>query len=323
MRAVWLREFGPPEVLTIGEAPEPQAGPGQVVVQIAAAGITFVETQVRAGMMRIPGLGSNLPLIPGNGVAGTVISTGADVDPDFIGRRVVTSTGGSGGYAEQVAVDASALIPIPDELSFLEAVTLLADGRTAMALIEAARVNASERVLVPAAGGGVGSLLVQLVANAGGYVIAAAGEARKLELARELGAAVTVSYAEPEWIDQVRRATDDSGVDLAFDGVGGVIGRAAFELVAPGGRFVLFGLASGSVTDASLAEIFFRRLSQIATPQIRSPQHNRALIEQALAEAAAGRLRPVIGQTFPLEQTAVAHAAIESRATIGKTLLIP
>lgn len=323
MRAVWMREFGPPEVLMIGDAPDPEPGPGQVVVQVAAVSITFVETQVRAGTMRIPGQALQLPMIPGNGVSGVVIAVGDGVDGGLLGQHVVTSTGGSGSYAEQVRVDAGGLIPVPAGLDLRDAVASLADGRTALALFEAAQIKAGEWALVPAAGGGVGSLLVQLVAGAGAHVVAAAGEERKLDLARELGAAVTVNYAEPGWAERVRQATDGAGVDLAFDGVGGAIGRAAFELVAAGGRFLVFGLSSGSLTEASLTDVFYRGITLIGRLQIRSPEHNRALVERALAEAAAGRLRPVIGQTFPLEQAAAAHAAIESRATIGKTLLIP
>jgi len=324
MRAVWMREFGPPEVLVAGEAPDPSAGPDQVVVRVAAIGIPFVETQVRAGHSPRVGAEPRPPIIPGNGVGGTVIAVGDDVDPELIGRRFVTSTGGSGGYAEQVAVAAAGLIPVPDELDMLDAVALLADGRTALALARAAHIGAGDRVLVPAAGGGVGTLLIQLARNAGaGTIVAAAGSEEKRALARELGADQAIDYRQPDWTDQARRANGDAGFDVVFDGVGGTIGRAAFELTAPGGRYVIFGLSSGSLTEASLADIMFRGIIAIGGPQIRSAAQLRDLSADALREAAAGRLRPVIGQTFPLDQAAGAHAAIERRTTIGKTLLIP
>jgi NADPH2:quinone reductase len=182
MRAVWLREFGGPEVLTIGEAPDPVAGPGQVVVDVEYANITFVETQFRAS-----GKGPftvTLPMVPGNGVGGVVAAVGDEVGTDLLGTRVVTSTGGSGGYAERVAVDAAALFRVPEEVTLDVAVALLADGRTATMMTRAADIRPGDRVLVEAAAGGVGSLIVQLAKAAGAQVVAAAGGARKVAVAR-------------------------------------------------------------------------------------------------------------------------------------------
>ncbi|MGH2601710.1 MAG: zinc-binding dehydrogenase [Dehalococcoidia bacterium] len=316
MRAVWLKEFGGPEVLVAGEAPEPVAGPGQVLIDVAFANITFVETQFRAS-----GFGPykpELPMIPGNGVGGVVASVGAGVDPALAGRRVVSGTGGSGGYAERVAVDAEGLFEVPDGLGPDSAVALLADGRTAMWLVRAAGVRKGDRVLVEAAAGGVGTLLVQLARTAGATVIAAAGGARKVMLARAMGAAVVVDYREPDWPERVREAV--GGVDVVFDGVGGAIGRSVFELIERGGRMLSFGLASGEWANVS-EEAAAERGVTIVRPSPPTPQETHAFTESVLAEAAAGRLRPVIGQRFPLERAAEAHAAMESRATVGKTLL--
>ena len=312
MRAVWLREFGEPEVLTIGEAPDPVAGPGRVVVDVEFANITFVETQFRA-----TGGGpfaATLPMVPGNGVGGVVAAVGPGVPADLLGARVITSTGGSGGYAERAAVDATALFPVPAEVPLDVAVALLADGRTATMMTRAAGLRAGERVLVEAAAGGVGSLVVQLAKAAGATVVAAAGGARKLAVATELGADVTVDYTETGWPDRVGEP-----VDVVFDGVGGDIGRTAFGLLGPGGRMVSFGLASGSWTAVSDEEAAAREVTLVRPAA--SPDELRAYTESALAEAAAGRLRPIIGQRFPLAKAADAHRAIQSRATIGKTLL--
>lgn len=309
-----MREFGGPEVLVAGEAPEPVAGPGQVVIQVAYAGITFVETMIRATGFGEP----KLPMILGNGVGGLVSAVGQDVDPGLTGKRVISSTGGSGGYAERVAVEAAQLIEVPPSLELDAAVALLADGRTALLLIEAVGLREGERVLIEAAAGGVGSLLVQIARSAGATVIAAAGGERKTHLAHELGAELTVDYRDPDWADQVRTAFD--GVDVVFDGVGGTIARRAFELLAPGGRLISYGLASGAWADISPDEAATRGVSLLTLPR-PTPEASRAATERALAEAAAGRLRPVIGQRFPLERAADAHAAIESRATVGKTLL--
>lgn len=316
MRAVWLKEFGGPDVLVSAEAPDPVAGPGQVVIEVAFANITFVETQLRA-----TGAGPfvpELPMIPGNGVGGTVISTGSGVAPELAGRRVISSTGGSGAYAERVAVDAAGLIDVPDGLPLDDAVALLADGRTATLLVRTAEVRAGDRVLVEAAAGGVGTLLVQLARAAGATVIAAAGGARKVAVARDLGADLAVDYLEPGWADAVRQAA--GGVDVVFDGIGGALASTAFGLLDRGGRMLSFGRASGEWAAVPEEVAAVRGVTLLRTPTLNAAEL-RACTESALAEAVAGRLRPLIGQRFPLEQAGAAHAAIESRGTIGKTLL--
>ncbi len=310
-----MRQTGGPEVLVAGEAPDPVAGPGQVLIEVELANITFVETQLRAGSAPFA---LELPAIPGNGVGGTVAAIGPGVDQELAGRRVVSSMGGSGGYAERAVVDAAGVIAVPDGLGLDVALALLADGRTAVSLVRAAAPQAGERVLVEAAAGGVGSLLVQLSAAQGAEVVAAAGGERKLELARELGARVAVDYREPDWPERVREAC--GAVDVVFDGVGGDVARAALGLLAAGGRMVSFGLASGEWAQVSEEDAEARGI-ELVRPGRPTPAEQRELTESALAEAAAGRLRPVIGQRFPLERAADAHAAIESRATVGKTLL--
>jgi NADPH:quinone reductase len=312
MKAIWLHEFGGPEVLAIGDAPDPEAGAGQAVVDVAHANITFIETQFRA-----TGAGPfkpELPMIPGNGVGGEVAAVGEGVDPAIVGTRVVTSTGGSGGYAERVAVDAAGLIAVPDGLALDAAVALLADGRTATLLARAAAPRAGERVLVEAAAGGVGTLLVQLAKAAGAEVVACAGGPRKLGLARALGADACVDYGEDGWTEQA------GTVDVVFDGVGGEVGRAAFTLLGEGGRMVSFGLASGSWAGIDEAQAAARGVTLLGLSR-PTPETSREATESALAEAAAGRLRPVIGQRFPLARAADAHAAMAARETVGKTLL--
>ncbi|MCR6481647.1 zinc-binding dehydrogenase [Amycolatopsis sp. OK19-0408] len=310
MRAVWLREFGGPEVLVPGEAPDPVAGPGQVLVEVVFANITFVETQFRAGA---PGpFRATPPMIPGNGVGGVVSRVGEGVDPALTGQRVVTSTGGSGGYAQRVAVAAESVFAVPDALSLDAAAALLADGRTATGLVHATGVRPGDRVLVEAAAGGVGGLLVQLAKAAGASVVGAAGGPAKV--ASVVGADDVVDYLRADWAASVGE------VDVVFDGVGGAIGTTAFGLLRPGGRMASYGLAGGSWAEVSEVDAAARGVSLVRS--IGSPAELRGFTESALAEAAAGRLVPVIGQRFPLEQAADAHAVIESRATVGKTLLV-
>nr|WP_232283865.1 zinc-binding dehydrogenase [Saccharomonospora cyanea] len=313
---MWMREFGGPEVLVPGEAPDPEPTAGQALVRVAYANITFVETQYRRG-----GFGPfpvEPPIVPGNGVGGVVTRVGAGVDRNLVGKRVVSSLGGSGGYAEQVVVDAAALLSVPDKVALDDAVAVFADGRTALLVSDSAGVCRGERVLVEAAGGGVGSLLVQLSNAAGATVIAAAGDGRKRELAADLGAGVTVDYRDPRWVDEVRERV--GGVDVVFDAVGGEVGRAAFDLLGDGGRFVPFGAAGGGWTEVP-AEPAAERGVTVVPWSVPGPERLREYSRRALAEVAAGRLRPMIGRRFPLERAADAHRAIESRRVVGKTLL--
>ena len=315
MRAVWWKEFGGPEVLLPGAAPDPVPGPGQALIDVAYANITFVETQLRAGTGPFR---AEPPMIPGNGVGGVVAAVGPGVPETLVGTRVVGSTGGSGGYAERATVDAAALVEVPDGVRLDNAVALLADGRTAVLLVRSVGLRPGERVLVEAAAGGVGTLLVQLARNTGARVVGAAGGARKTEVVRSLGADLAVDYGAPDWTSRVRAAV--GAVDIVFDGVGGAIANSAFDLLDRGGRMCSFGLASGAWADLSKEAADARGVRLVSIPR-PTPAEARELTADALAEAVAGRLRPVIGQRFPLERAAEAHAAIEARSTVGKTLL--
>ncbi len=288
MRAVVIREFGPPEVLRAEDVPEPEGR----VVHVHYASITFVETQIRAGRPPIAAMAPELPAILGNGVGGLLD-----------GVPVVSTTGGSGGYAERAA--AADPIEVPPGLSLADATALLADGRTAIGLIEGVAIQPGETVLVEAAAGGVGGLLVQLAALAGARVI---GASSKPEAVR---AGMAVDYTRPGWADGLE-------LDVVFDGVGGEIGRAAFEALRPGGRMSSYGAAGGGFTQVADAEEREVSLVRGARP---TPEQMTARTREALRLAAAGELTPTIGQTFPLERAADAHAAIESRRTVGKTLL--
>jgi NADPH:quinone reductase len=315
VQAIVMEEFGGPEVLRFREVPDPVPGPGQVLVAVECAGITFVETQVRAGRgpagMPVP----QLPRVPGNGVGGRVVATGPDVDPDLVGTTVVTTTGGAGGYAQLAVAAAADVLPVPGGLALPDAVALLADGRTAVMLHRQAAPQPGEWVLVEAAAGGVGSLLVQLAVAAGARVVGAAGGAEKAAFAGSLGA-VGVDYSRPGWEHEVVAATGGRGVDLVYDGVGGQLGAQGMAAVRPGGRAQVYGMASGGWTEVPAGV-------DVVKGRAPTPAEIRAFAAEALAAAAAGRLRPVIGQTFPLADAARAHRAIEARATTGKTLLVP
>jgi NADPH:quinone reductase len=314
VRVVEVARFGGPEVLVAVDAPDPVPGPGEVVVEVAAADVLWVETMIRKGQ------GGDYfpvrpPYRPGSGVAGTVALVGEGVDPAWTGRRVVTRTGPHGGYAERAREPAEGLIPVPDAVAPTDAAALLHDGVTALGLMDIVAVEPGDRVLVTAAAGGLGALLVQLAHAAGADVVAAARGVRKLERLGPLGADLVVDYSAPDWTGQV------GGVDVVLDGAGGDYGRAALGLVSPGGRFSGHGMPAGSFVGHGDPVAAGVTVTGIESVQF-GPEQFRHYAATALSEAAAGRLRPLIGQTFPLERAADAHAAIEARNAIGKTLLI-
>ncbi|RFU39962.1 NADPH:quinone reductase [Actinomadura logoneensis] len=326
MRAVLLHEFGPPDRLRVADVPTPAPAAGEVAVQVAAAGVQFLETQVRAGTMRGVLGGAPLPVVLGKEVAGVVSEVGPGGDSALLGARVLGSTDGLGGYAETAVVPVDALVPVGDGIELPEAVALYRYGVTAQGLIRAARVTAGDRVLVLAAAGAVGTLLVQLLERSGAVVVAAARGERKLDLVGGLGADHVVDYAHRDWTGRVRQAAGGS-VDVVFDHVGGVLGREAFALLTPGtGRQIVYGFSSGAPLEARPEELVGRglTLTGFSAGHIWSrPVLARELVDEVLALGSSGRLTPVIGQRFPLERAADAHAAIEARDTVGKTLLIP
>jgi NADPH:quinone reductase len=321
MRAIWVTRFGGPQVLAVGEAPDPVAGAGEIVIEVAVADVLFLDAQLRSGWGR-EYFGLEPPYVPGSGVAGQVIATGPGVDPGWVGRRVVAIVARS-GYAERVAALAEGLAPVPDGLGLPAAAALVQTGPAALSLLEAANLQPGEWILVMPAAGGLGSLLVQLARRAGARVIAAAGGQPKLELAHDLGAEVVVDYAAEGWTKRVRDAAGGAGPAVVFDGVGGSVGLAAFEAAADLGRFFAYGVPAGGFTEIDPARAAQRGIKVTGIGQVQfTPAQVARLAGQALAEAAAGRIRPVIGRTFPLEAAADAHAAVEARAVVGRTLLL-
>lgn len=319
MRAVIADHPGTPQVLHPVTLPDPEPDTGQVRVAVEVAAITFIDTLIRAGSPVAPP--ATFPVILGNGVGGTIDRVGPGVDPAWIGTRIVTTTGGTGGYASVAIAATQDLHRVPDRLGLRAATALLADGRTAVGLHQAARIQPTETVIVTAAAGGVGSILVQLAKASGAEVIALAGSSTKLDHARSLGADTTVNYRDHDWPTRIHAAAAD-GVDVVFDGVGADLTAALFPLVRPGGRYLSHGAAGGGwgtidETAAAERDVTVIGLSAIGAAGMFD------LTERALDLATRGTIRPTIGQTFSLDQASDAHATIESRAAIGKTLLLP
>ncbi|WP_067967001.1 zinc-binding dehydrogenase [Nocardiopsis trehalosi] len=323
MRVARVREFGGPEVLETVEVPDPRPGPGEVVIDVAAADVVFVETQIRAGWGR-EYFAHTPPYVPGGAVAGTVSATGPGTDPAWRGRRVAAHLADEGGYAERVAAAAATLIPVPDGVGLHEAAALATDGATGTTLLDGARIGAGDRVLITGAAGAMGVLLVQLAAAEGAAVVAAARGARKTALLRDLGAHAVVDTGGPDWAERARAALGPHGADVVFDGVGGEVGDAAFALTADKGRFSAHGAAGGRFAAVDPEAAARRGVTVAGIDELRLPPDGvRRQAERMLRAHAEGRVRPVIGQTFPLERAADAHRALEERAALGKTLLLP
>ena len=323
MQAVVVAEFGGPDVLVAAEVPDPVPGAGEVVVAVAAAHVLWVETRIRSGVGR-EYWGVTPPYVPGSGVAGRVGDVGPGVDPALLGTRVVAHTGRSrDGYAEHVVVGADGLVPIPDEVSAQQAAALVHDGVTGGALVDEQRVGAGDRVLVVGASGGLGIVLVQLARARGARVVGLARDERKLARVRALGADAVIDSDAADWTAQARTALGGDGADVVFDNVGGDLGEAAFGLIARGGRFSAHGTPGGRFAQIPPEAAAARAVTVRGIRDVQLPaDERRHLTAQALAAAAAGELRPVIGQTFPLARADRAHAAIEDRSVFGSTLLL-
>ncbi|WP_233160214.1 zinc-binding dehydrogenase [Pseudonocardia sp. MH-G8] len=302
-------------------------GAGQVLVEVAAAGVHLLDTSIRSGASGGPFPLPALPMTPGREVAGTVAATGPDVDRSWIGKHVVAHLGmAGGGYASLAVAAAASLHEVPETLTAEQAVATIGTGRTAVGILDAAELTADDVVLVPAAAGGLGSLFLQAARGVGAVAVGLAGGPEKVERVRALGADVALDYREPGWPDRVRAALDGRVPTVLLDGVGGEVGRAGLELLDTGGRIVMFGWTSGAATEFTTADIVAGSLSVvwITGPRMLKRYGGlRGLESRALADAAAGRLVPLVHPPFPLAEAGAAHRALEGRATIGKVVLTP
>ena len=223
-----------------------------------------------------------------------------------------------GGYAEQAVTDVANLIPVPDHVSLTDAATALGTGRTALGVLELEGPRPDDVVLVPSAAGGLGWVLVQSALKVGAQVVAAAGGAERTATLADLGATMVVDYAQPGWADEVRDRF--GGVTLVYDGVGGEVGRTAFELLQPGGRLVMFGFSSGTPTRFDSGDLVSRSLSagwSLGPRMMGLPGGIKGLAERAVAKVAEGEWRPLV-TTYPLAEAALAHADLENRRALGK-----
>jgi len=331
MHAVRLHAFGPAENLTYETVDDPVPGPGQVRIAVAAAGVHLLDAALREGAPGPFPAAAELPTVPGREVAGRVQSVGEGTDEGWLGKRVVAHIGmNPGGYAELTVTRADRLHEIPAGLGEAEAVAMIGTGRTALGILQYTDLGPDDVAVVPAAAGGIGTLIVQYAKNAGATVIGLAGGPAKTARVHDNGADISVDYTLPDWPDAVRTHLGERRATVVYDSVGGDTARAAVGLLGKGGTHIVFGWSSAGIvggeplayTAEELAERGITSEGVLGPAMLEKAGGLRALETRALAEAAAGRLRPAVTR-FPLDQAAAAHRALVSRGTIGKVVLIP
>ncbi|WP_405871916.1 zinc-binding dehydrogenase [Streptomyces zaomyceticus] len=332
MHAIRLHAFGPAENLTYEETSDPVPGPGQVRVKVAAAGVHLLDTALRQGMTGPFPAPAELPTVPGREVAGTVDALGEGTDPSWLGKRVVAHLGMvPGGYAELAVTDAARLHALPDHLGEAEAVAMIGTGRTTLGILQFTALGPDSVAIVPAAAGGIGTLLVQYAKNAGATVVGLAGGPAKVVLVQENGADLAVDYQQADWPEKVRAYLAGRTATVVFDSVGGDTGRAAVDLLGKGGQHVVFGWSGAGPHDGEALTFTPEELAArgITSESVLGPVmiqkaggDVRNLELAALDAATTGTLRPAVHR-FPLADAAGAHRALETRGTSGKVVLIP
>ena len=322
-RALLVPRNGDSSVLEVHDREVAPPGVGEVQVEVAAVGVNFIDVYQRQGVYPIP-----TPFVSCSEGSGTVSAVGPDVTEVAVGDRVAWGAG-LGAGASVVNRAADSLVPVPDGVELDVAAASMLQGMTAHYLATSTyAVGPGTVALVHAAAGGVGQLLVQLVTAKGGRVIATAGSADKLEIARALGAEAVINYREAtDLADEVRKANGGKGVDVVYDGVGKATFDASLASLRPRGMMVLFGGASGQVPPFDIQRLNSLGSLFLTRPTLGSYTATREeLLERGtsvLGDIAAGRLVVDIGGRYPLTEAATAYDALEARRTTGKLLLIP
>ncbi|MBK7708132.1 MAG: quinone oxidoreductase [Acidobacteria bacterium] len=315
MKAIRVHELGGAEKLTLEEVDKPVPAADEVLIKVAAAGVNYADTMMRSGNYLTK---PQLPFTLGYEAAGTIESVGSGVANLSVGQRVL-ATPGSGGYAEFATAKANTVIPIPDELGYGESTALLVQGLTALGLLSGTK--SGETILIHAAAGGVGSLLVQLAKFKGLRVLATASSTEKLEKVAALGADVLINYTENDWPEQVLEATEGRGVNWLIEMVGGDIVAQNLKVLAKHGTMWVYGAASGQDFKVSVLSLMQKNHKIQGYWLMNEPIANRiAFTRELLEHIAAGRLKIEVTE-FPLEKAREAHEAIEARKTTGKVVL--
>jgi len=322
MKAIQVKQFGGDEVLEFADLPLPQPKPNEALVEIAAAGVNFIDVYNRTGHYKV-----QLPFVPGQEGAGTVTAVGKDVTTVKVGDRVAY-TGVLGSYAEYAAVPADRLVKIPQGVSERDAAAAMLQGMTAHYLShDTFPLKKGQTALVHAAAGGVGLLLVQMAHHIGARAIGTVSTEEKAKLAREAGADDVILYTQTDFEAETKRLTGGKGLDVVYDSVGKATFDKGFNVLRPRGMMVLFGGSSGPVSAVDPL-----MLSQKGSLFLTRPSLTHYIITTEELQARAGAVLGMIKQSklklriqhiYPLAQAQQAHRDLEGRTTTGKLLLIP
>ncbi|ABF43840.1 Alcohol dehydrogenase, zinc-binding protein (plasmid) [Deinococcus geothermalis DSM 11300] len=324
MRALICTAFAEPEALTVQTVPDPTPGPGEVVLDVQAAGVNYPDALMVMGQYQVK---PPLPFTPGAEAAGVIAAVGEGVTHLRPGQRAVAFTG-TGAFAEQLLAPASVVMPLPDGLELEVAAGLpLAYGTSMHALADRAQLQAGETLLVLGAAGGVGLAAVMIGKALGARVIAAASSEEKLKLCREHGADETLNYAAENLRERLKTLTGGQGPDVIFDPVGGDLAEPAFRSIGWGGRYLVVGFAGGEIPKlplnlpllkgASLVGVFWGEFAR------RDPPANARNMARLLSWVAEGKVRPLVSERYSLERAPEALRALLSRRVTGKVVVTP
>lgn len=322
MKAVICDAIGSIDGLRIDDVESPEARPGQVLIRVGACGINFYDGLAVAGKYQTK---PDLPFSPGGEIAGTVIAVGEGVFGLFAGQRVLAFTG-FGGYAEEVAVPAAQVFGLPNAMTFTEAAGFLIVYATSYhALKDRAALRPGQSILVLGAAGGVGLTAVEIGKLMGARVIAAASLDEKLALCQRYGADEIVNYSSADLKSELMDLTEGRGVDIVFDPVGGEISKAALRCLAAGGQHLVIGFASGDIPKLGFNQLLLKQISVTGVLwgafSRSEPEKNAENLAELLAWYSAGRLKPHISETYPLNEFARALTRVMNRDAKGKVVL--
>jgi NADPH2:quinone reductase len=324
MKAVLCKQWGLPETLVVEEVPSPVAGPGEVLIEVHAAGVNFPDTLIIQKKYQFQ---PELPFSPGGEVAGRVKAVGEGVTICKPGDRVIGSNTW-GGYAQEIAVKAERVVPIPEGMDFVTASAyVLAYGTSLHALKDRAKLAAGETMLVLGAAGGVGIAAVEIGKSMGARVIAAASSEDKLALCREHGADETIDYAREDLRERIKALTGGKGPDVIYDPVGGQYSEPAFRSIAWEGRHLVVGFAAGDIPKLPLNLMLLKSASLVGVFWGAFLQRDQAVTRQHMSDLfelyRSGKVKPPVTQTYPLEQAAVALRDVMERRVKGKVAILP
>lgn len=322
MKAVLFHELGGPEVLKLGEAPMPEPKPGWIRMKVHAAGINFADTLFRQGQYLMK---PNLPDIPGLEAAGVVDAVGPGVSGLQPGMRVTAI--GVKTYAEYCAVSAAQVMPLPDHVNYEEGAAFPIQTLTAYHMLHTAHQTTSgQTVVVHSAAGGVGIVAVQIAKAAGARVIGTVSSNSKFDLVKQYGADEVVNYTTTDFSEEVLKLTDKRGADLILDAVGKPTLEKGVKCLAPFGHLILYGRAGGIPEPLQLMSLFQKsaKVSGFVLYTVSSmPDKHKEGIERSFQLMQEGKLKLLIGKSYPLADAAEAHRHMESRGSVGKLVLVP